>query len=95
MGRQENFRWYVQCIILLITFCLTLFIAAIEMKWRMLQFFGKSNVLTDAYDSVIFGAIRDVTGGRLMYGISGGAPVSFETQKFITSSLCFMLQGYG
>ncbi|KAF1796730.1 hypothetical protein FB192DRAFT_1403393 [Mucor lusitanicus] len=71
------------------------FEAAIEMKWQMLQFFGKPNALTNAYDSVIFGAIRDVTGGRLMYGISGGAPVSFETQKFITSSLCFMLQGYG
>ncbi|KAL9554756.1 hypothetical protein MBANPS3_002671 [Mucor bainieri] len=71
------------------------FEAAIEMKWQMLQFFGKANALTNAYDSVIFGAIRDVTGGRLMYGISGGAPVSFETQKFITSSLCFMLQGYG
>jgi long-chain acyl-CoA synthetase len=65
------------------------------MKWRLLQFFGKPNALTEAYDSVIFGAIRDITGGRLQYGISGGAPVSFETQKFITSSLCYMLQGYG
>ncbi|KAI8647725.1 hypothetical protein BD408DRAFT_377864 [Parasitella parasitica] len=72
-----------------------IFNAAIEMKWQMLQFFGKSNTLTDAYDSAIFGAIREVTGGCLKYGISGGAPVSFETQKFITSSLCFMLQGYG
>ncbi|KAL7308645.1 hypothetical protein PS15m_011824 [Mucor circinelloides] len=71
------------------------FEAAIEMKWQMLQFFGKANALTNAYDSIIFGAIRDVTGGRLMYGVSGGAPVSFETQKFITSTLCFMLQGYG
>ncbi|CEP10091.1 hypothetical protein [Parasitella parasitica] len=72
-----------------------IFNAAIEMKWQMLQFFGKSNAVTDTYDSIIFGAIRDVTGGCLKYGLSGGAPVSFETQKFITSSLCFMLQGYG
>ncbi|KAI8970183.1 hypothetical protein BDF20DRAFT_838563 [Mycotypha africana] len=71
------------------------FEAAIELKWRMLQVFGKTNNLTDAYDSVIFNMIRDVTGGRLKYGISGGAPVSFETQKFVTSALCFMLQGYG
>jgi long-chain acyl-CoA synthetase len=65
------------------------------MKWQMLNFFGKPNALTDAYDAVIFGTIRDVTGGRLQYGISGGAPVSFETQKFVTSTLCYMLQGYG
>lgn len=65
------------------------------MKWKMLQFFGKPNALTDTYDRIIFGAIRDVTGGRLRYGISGGAPVSFETQKFVTSTLCYMLQGYG
>ncbi|KAI8098295.1 uncharacterized protein B0P05DRAFT_482680 [Gilbertella persicaria] len=71
------------------------FDAAVEMKWRLLQFFGKPNSLTDAYDAILFGPIRDVTGGRLQYGVSGGAPVSFETQKFITSTLCYMLQGYG
>ncbi|KAI7897854.1 membrane dipeptidase-domain-containing protein [Cokeromyces recurvatus] len=71
------------------------FEAAIEMKWKMLNFFGKPNSITNLYDSIIFGAIRDVTGGRLQYGLSGGAPVSFETQKFITSTLCYMLQGYG
>lgn len=65
------------------------------MKWKMLQFFGKPNALTDAYDSIIFGSIRNVTGGRLRFGVSGGAPVSFETQKFVTSSLCYMVQGYG
>ncbi|KAG2200342.1 hypothetical protein INT47_002256 [Mucor saturninus] len=71
------------------------FEAAIEMKWQMLKFFGKTNAITDAYDSVIFGPIREVTGGKLRFTISGGAPVSFETQKFITSTLCYMLQGYG
>ncbi|OBZ82667.1 Long-chain-fatty-acid--CoA ligase 2 [Choanephora cucurbitarum] len=71
------------------------FEAAVEMKWRMLQFFGKPNSLTDTYDAIIFRTIRDITGGRLQYGVSGGAPVSYETQKFITSTLCYMLQGYG
>ncbi|KAI8383027.1 membrane dipeptidase-domain-containing protein [Blakeslea trispora] len=71
------------------------FEGAVEMKWRMLQFFGKPNSLTDTYDAIIFRTIRDITGGRLQYGVSGGAPVSFETQKFITSTLCYMLQGYG
>ncbi|KAI8075561.1 hypothetical protein BDF21DRAFT_439421 [Thamnidium elegans] len=71
------------------------FYAAIEMKWKLLTFFGKNNALTEVYDSVIFSAIRDVTGGNLQYCLSGGAPVSFETQKFIASTLCYMLQGYG
>lgn len=65
------------------------------MKWQMLKFFGKNNAITDTYDAIIFGPIRDITGGKLRYTISGGAPVSFETQKFITSALCYMLQGYG
>ncbi|KAG0766854.1 hypothetical protein G6F62_008134 [Rhizopus arrhizus] len=71
------------------------FYAAIETKWQLLNFFGKPNALTNAYDSILFRQISDVTGGNLKYGLSGGAPVSFETQKFITSTLCFMLQGYG
>lgn len=70
-------------------------LAAIEFKWKMLQMFGKSNAITDTYDAILFNSIRDVTGGNLKYCLSGGAPVSFETQKFITSTLCFMLQGYG
>lgn len=61
----------------------------------MLNFFGKSNAITNAYDAIIFGPIREVTGGNLKFTLSGGAPVSFETQKFITSALCYMLQGYG
>ncbi|ORE08701.1 hypothetical protein BCV72DRAFT_248647 [Rhizopus microsporus var. microsporus] len=71
------------------------FYAAIEAKWQLLKLFGQSNVITDTYDAILFRQIRDVTGGHLKYCLSGGAPVSFETQKFITSTLCFMLQGYG
>ncbi|CAO3662828.1 unnamed protein product [Rhizopus stolonifer] len=71
------------------------FYAAIEAKWQLLNFFGKPNALTKAYDSILFRQISNVTGGNLKFGLSGGAPVSFETQKFITSTLCFMLQGYG
>lgn len=83
------------CVDINITYFSSLLIAAIEAKWRLLNLFGKANTLTSAYDSVFFGPIRAVTGGRLEYGLSGGAPVSFETQKFITSTLCTMLQGYG
>lgn len=85
----------LKCLNVLIFFLFFNIIAAIEMKWRMLSIFGKSNAVTDAYDAVIFSTLRDVTGGNLQYCLSGGAPVSFETQKFITSALCYMLQGYG
>lgn len=71
------------------------FETAIEFKWDMLQYFGKSNVVTDAYDALFFGALRDATGGNLKFCFTGGAPVSYETQKFITSTLALMLQGYG
>ncbi|KAI9272018.1 membrane dipeptidase-domain-containing protein [Sporodiniella umbellata] len=71
------------------------FYAAIEAKWQLLKLLGGPNALTATYDSVLFSQIGDVTGGKLRFGLSGGAPVSLETQKFINSTLCFLLQGYG
>ncbi|KAI9031689.1 hypothetical protein CLU79DRAFT_729632 [Phycomyces nitens] len=73
----------------------SIFKAAVEVKWQMLNFFGKENDITRALDKTIFSSVREATGGRLIYGLSGGAPISFDTQKFLWSSLCYMLQGYG
>lgn len=84
-GQLEKKHWAVKKV----------FEAAIDFKWRMLEFFGKSNIVTETFDSLLFGALRDVTGGNLKFCFTGGAPVSFETQKFITSTLALMLQGYG
>ncbi|KAI8974965.1 membrane dipeptidase-domain-containing protein [Pilobolus umbonatus] len=71
------------------------FHAAIEVKWRLLTFFGQTNVITDTFDAYVFAPVRAATGGHLCYAVSGGAPLSLETQKFVTSTLCFLLQGYG
>lgn len=68
---------------------------ALEVKWQMLQYFGKENILTWALDATVFSSIRSSTGGRLKYGLSGGAPLSMDVHKFITSTLCYLLQGYG
>ncbi|KAI8078701.1 uncharacterized protein BX664DRAFT_342508 [Halteromyces radiatus] len=71
------------------------FYGAVEAKWRLLCYFGKENSITRIFDKTIFAPINKVTGGKLIYGLSGGAPISYETHKFIASTLCFMVQGYG
>lgn len=46
-------------------------------------------------DSVIFKKVKEATGGNLRYVLNGGAPLSIETQTFISNLLCPCLIGYG
>ncbi|GMK57871.1 hypothetical protein CspeluHIS016_0407050 [Cutaneotrichosporon spelunceum] len=46
-------------------------------------------------DAVVFNAVRAGTGGRLKILFSGGGPVSAATQKFLSTALVMMIQGYG
>lgn len=46
-------------------------------------------------DKTVFGKIREQVGGRLRFALSGGAPVSIETQRFLSVTLCPILGGYG
>ncbi|CAO3618765.1 unnamed protein product [Cunninghamella blakesleeana] len=46
-------------------------------------------------DAVVFSKIREQVGGRLRFALSGGAPISIETQKFLSVSLCPILGGFG
>ncbi|KDN37585.1 acetyl-CoA synthetase-like protein [Tilletiaria anomala UBC 951] len=57
----------------------------------------KNNVpiLTRVVDNVVFKQVRDQTGGRLRLALSGGAPLSRETQEFLNVALVQLLQGYG
>ncbi|KAF9192693.1 long-chain fatty acid-CoA ligase [Haplosporangium sp. Z 767] len=55
----------------------------------------KLSGLTGIFDAVVFNKVRQQTGGRLRYALSGGAPISKETQQFLTTALCPVLQGYG
>ncbi|CAG8676465.1 7464_t:CDS:2, partial [Cetraspora pellucida] len=50
---------------------------------------------TKPLDVMVFNKIRQQTGGRLRLALSGGAPLSKETQEFLTIALCPVLQGYG
>ncbi|KAM5432770.1 long-chain fatty acid-CoA ligase [Microsporum ferrugineum] len=46
-------------------------------------------------DSFVFKKIKDATGGRLRLTLSGGGPVSKETQRFLSMTVCPMINGYG
>ncbi|KAJ3371166.1 long-chain fatty acid-CoA ligase [Allomyces arbusculus] len=46
-------------------------------------------------DTVVFNKIKDQTGGCLKIALSGGAPISEDTQQFLSTILCPIVQGYG
>ncbi|KAI7907280.1 uncharacterized protein BX663DRAFT_495407 [Cokeromyces recurvatus] len=50
---------------------------------------------TGFLDSLIFNKIKEQVGGRLRYGLAGGAPVSLETQRFLSITLGPILNGFG
>ncbi|PVF94705.1 acetyl-CoA synthetase-like protein [Serendipita vermifera] len=56
---------------------------------------AKVPILAKIMDNVVFAAVRDQTGGRLRYVLSGGAAISVETQEFLSLALVKVLQGYG
>ncbi|KAG0202705.1 long-chain fatty acid-CoA ligase [Mortierella sp. GBA30] len=71
----------------------SVFNAALNAKaWCMDRNLG---ALTGVFDTVVFNKVRQQTGGRLRYALSGGAPISEETQRFLSTALCPILQAYG
>ncbi|KAI9258902.1 hypothetical protein BDA99DRAFT_573167 [Phascolomyces articulosus] len=50
---------------------------------------------TGFIDKTVFAKIREQVGGRLKLALSGGAPISMETQKFLSVTVCPILGGYG
>ncbi|GAA6057343.1 hypothetical protein JCM3770_001102 [Rhodotorula araucariae] len=53
-------------------------------------------VVTALTDAVVFGKVKQATGGRLKYAINGGAGVSAETQEFLMRCLTpYFIQGWG
>ncbi|KAJ3169237.1 long-chain fatty acid-CoA ligase [Geranomyces variabilis] len=64
---------------------------ACALKWELL----KLGLPTFFLDQTVFKPIRDQTGGRLRFALSGGAPMPKETQKFMSTCVCTVVQGYG
>lgn len=59
------------------------------------SWFQEKGLPTPLLDRLVFSKIREQLGGRLRYVISGGAPLSLETQKFLSVCICPVLIGYG
>lgn len=68
-----------------------IFMGALAMK----KFLKSRKMGTGILDKVVFKNVKQQLGGRLRYCLSGGAPVSPETQEFLTLAACPILQGYG
>ncbi|SCV71084.1 BQ2448_2672 [Microbotryum intermedium] len=68
-----------------------LFWAAVALKKAA----GIGSLLGSIADAVVFKAVAAGLGGKLKYAMSGGAPISKETQEFLSIALVLMIQGYG
>ncbi|CAH1987079.1 unnamed protein product [Acanthoscelides obtectus] len=61
-----------------------------KLKWQKLCF------STPLVDRIVFSKVQKIIGGRLRLIISGGAPLTAETQEQIKTCMCIsLLQGYG
>jgi long-chain acyl-CoA synthetase len=69
-----------------------LFWGALWAKSNMMQYGIPGAGILDA---VVFKKLKEATGGRLRICLSGGGPISKETQRFISLSICPMISGYG
>lgn len=49
----------------------------------------------DAVGSIVFGPVKEATGGCLRYVLNGGSRISIDAQQFISTVVCPMLIGYG
>lgn len=52
-----------------------------------------SSILGAVADAVVFKKVKEATGGRLKFALSGGAAISKETQSFLQTALVTMLSG--
>lgn len=62
-----------------------------DAKWWLME----RKLPTTLLDLVLFDRIKANLGGRLVAALSGGAPISRETQKFISILVCPLVGGYG
>jgi long-chain acyl-CoA synthetase len=55
----------------------------------------KRQLPTAWIDRLVFNKVKEQVGGRLRFGLSGGAPLALETQEFLSTALAPILGGYG
>ncbi|KAM0749891.1 acetyl-CoA synthetase-like protein [Meredithblackwellia eburnea MCA 4105] len=59
-------------------------------KWA-----GNKGIIAGILDAIVFKAVKEATGGRLKFGVNGGAPLSRDTQEFLSTALVMVIQGFG
>ncbi|KAJ3182113.1 long-chain fatty acid-CoA ligase [Irineochytrium annulatum] len=64
---------------------------AFDLKWALIQLGLPTGIL----DTLVFNKIKALTGGRLKFALSGGAPMPKTTQKFMSVCIAPFIQGYG
>lgn len=50
---------------------------------------------TGFLDTMVFNKVKEQVGGRFRFGLCGGAPLAYDTQKFLSVVLNPILGGYG
>ncbi|TFK20131.1 acyl-CoA synthetase [Coprinopsis marcescibilis] len=79
VGKVEERGWLLQKIV----------DASLELKrWQV-------PVLGSLADSFILAKLRDATGGKVQWGITGGAAISKNTQEFLSLAVMPLMQAYG
>ncbi|KAG0367329.1 hypothetical protein BC939DRAFT_443974 [Gamsiella multidivaricata] len=73
----------------------TLFFAALNTKWAIVQATGSENIATQLIDKAVFAKAKELVGGRLRLALTGGAGISDETHRFLSMVLCYVISGYG
>lgn len=79
-------------------FTRNLFWTALNIKMLLMKFSNTipfSGSLTRIIDKLVFGKIREATGGRLRMCLNGGGQIAQETQRFISMCIAPLLSGYG
>ncbi|KAL8280471.1 hypothetical protein RQP46_007119 [Phenoliferia psychrophenolica] len=69
--------------------------AVFNFAFNLKKSVGRKSYIAQILDAVVFKAVKEATGGRLQYGVNGGAPLSRDTQEFLSTALVMIIQGYG
>ncbi|KAI9309684.1 hypothetical protein BJ944DRAFT_280521 [Cunninghamella echinulata] len=69
----------------------SIFHGAVDLK----EYLGDRGLPNGFLDKIVFKNVKQQLGGRMRYGLSGGAPLSIETQRFLSLTLCPIVTGYG
>lgn len=60
-----------------------------DLKWWLME----RKLPTHVLDAILFNRVKANLGGRLVAALSGGAPISKDTQQYLSTLICPVIQG--